>query len=310
MTPRCRSAHAGSVTDQATVSSARCVDDAVAAARSAAAGCGVHIRNLIELADLQCVYELYERIWRPDPANPPITTEFLRALAHSGNYVAGAYLGSDLVGACTGFFASPAGHRLHSHVAGVAPGLRGKNVGFALKTHQRAWALVRGISVITWTFDPLVCRNAYFNVTKLAASPRAYLPNFYGKMHDGINGDGDSDRLLVQWSLADAAVDRACRGQAARTDAAGLRAAGAGVALDADSRGLPVVADTESSTLLVRVPRDVEALRVSAGPGARRWRMAVREVLGGLIDGGGAVTGFDRSGWYVICRGQRTGPPR
>ena len=88
------------------------------------------------------------------------------------------------------------------------------------------------------------------------------------------------------------------------------RGSSAGGVLDADSRGLPVVADTESSTLLVRVPRDVEALRASAGPGARRWRMAVREVPGGLIDGGGAVTGFDRSGWYVMCRGPRTGVPR
>src|SRR5881394_4102361 len=112
-------AHAGGVTDQPAVSAARCVDAAVTAARSAAARCGVHIRNLIELADLQRVHELYEQIRRPDPANPPITTEFLRALAYSGNYVAGAYRGSDLVGACTGFFASPAGRTLHSHVAGV-----------------------------------------------------------------------------------------------------------------------------------------------------------------------------------------------
>jgi predicted GNAT superfamily acetyltransferase len=262
----------------------------------------VHIRNLVELDDLEQVYRLYDQIWRPDPANPPITTEFLRALAHSGNYVAGAYLGTDLVGACAGFFASPAGHTLHSHVTGVATGLHGRNVGFALKTHQRAWALERGISVITWTFDPLVCRNAYFNVAKLGARPRTYLPNFYGKMRDGINGDGDSDRLLVEWPLTDAGVDRACRGEPAYSDAASLRTAGAQVALDADSRGLPVTADTQSKTVLVRVPRDIEALRLSAGPGPRQWRVAVRQVLGGLLDNGGAVTGFDRSGWYVIRR--------
>jgi predicted GNAT superfamily acetyltransferase len=262
----------------------------------------VRIRNLVELSDLQSVYELYEQIWRPDPSNPPITTEFLRALSHSGNYVAGAYLGSDLVGACTGFFASPAGRTLHSHVAGVANGVRGKNVGFALKTHQRAWALERGISVITWTFDPLVSRNAYFNVAKLGARPAEYLPNFYGKMHDGINGDGDSDRLLVEWLLADTAVDRACLGHPDHSDAAGLRAAGAGVALDSDSRGLPVISDTQAATIMVRVPHDIEALRLSAGPGARQWRMAVRQVLGGLLDSGCAVTGFDRSGWYVLQR--------
>ena len=274
----------------------------MAAARNAATTCGVDIRDLIELPDLQRVYELYEQIWRPDPANPPITTEFLRALSHSGNYVAGAYLGNDLVGACTGFFASPAGRALHSHVAGVASGLRGKNVGFALKTHQRAWALERGISVITWTFDPLVCRNAYFNVAKLGARPRTYLPDFYGKMHDSINGDGESDRLLMEWLLTDETVDRACQGHTVPADAAALRAAGAGVALDSDSQGLPVIADTQATTILVRVPRDIEGLRLSAGQCAGRWRVALRQVLGSLLEGGATVTGFDRSGWYVLQR--------
>ena len=83
----------------------------------------------------------------------------------------------------------------------MAPGLTGRHVGFALKLHQRAWALLRGVSEIAWTFDPLVSRNAYFNLVKLGAQPAEYLPNFYGTMLDTINGDDDSDRLLVRWRL-------------------------------------------------------------------------------------------------------------
>ncbi len=58
-----------------------------------------------------------------------------------------------------------------------------------MKLHQRAWAIARGIPVIEWTFDPLVARNAYFNIRKLGAMPVEYLPNFYGIMGDGINGE-------------------------------------------------------------------------------------------------------------------------
>jgi predicted GNAT superfamily acetyltransferase len=291
----------GDVTEQATTASAaRCRDSAMLAAERAAADSGVQIRGLTEIPDLQQVFEMYGRIWHPDPTNPPITTEFLRALSHAGNYVAGAYRDGEMVGACVGFFAEPAGQAMHSHVAGVVASMRGRNVGSALKVHQRAWALDRGISTITWTFDPLVCRNAYFNLAKLAARPHSYLPNFYGKMNDRINGDGDSDRLLVEWRLTDPAVERACAGQHAVADATALRAEGVTVALDADDGGMPVIAGPRGDTLLVRVPPDIEALRLEAGPHARAWRAALRQVLGGLMAAGAEVTGFDRAGWYVV----------
>ena len=295
----------GDVTEQATTASAaRSPETAKLAAERAAAASGVQIRGLTEIPDLQQVFELYGRIWHPDPANPPITTEFLRALAHSGNYVAGAYRDGEMVGACVGFFAEPAGQAIHSHVAGVVTSMRGRNVGFALKLHQRAWALDRGISTITWTFDPLVCRNGYFNLDKLAARPHSYLPDFYGKMNDKINGDGDSDRLLVEWRLADPVVERACAGHPVLADATALRAAGVTVALDADDGGGPVMAGPRGDALLVRVPPDIETMRLTAAAQARAWRAALRQVLGGLMAGGAEVTGFDRAGWYVVHQPQ------
>jgi predicted GNAT superfamily acetyltransferase len=81
------------------------VGDAVAAAESAAHACRVRVRELHEMAELRRMHELYQAIWRPDPANPPITTAFGHALAHAGNYVGGAFVGDELVGACVGFFA-------------------------------------------------------------------------------------------------------------------------------------------------------------------------------------------------------------
>ena len=280
------------------------LDAAIQAAEAAARASDVHIRELAEVDDLQRLCALVDEIWHPEPTNPPVTAELLRALAHAGNYVAGAYAGDQLVGTCVGFFASPAAHAMHSHLAGVSPRLIGKHVGFALKLHQRAWALARDVSTITWTFDPLVCRNAYFNVVKLGAMPAEYLPDFYGVMDDLINAGDDSDRLLVHWALTADSVARASQGAGSGVDASRLRAAGAAVALDIDADGLPAIRDTDpqAATLLVRVPLDIETVRRRHETVARRWRHAVRQVLGGLMSDGAMVAGFDRSGWYAVHR--------
>ncbi len=272
------------------------------AADAAAARAGVRIRELEDLVDLQAVYGLYDRIWHPEPSNPPVTTELLRALTKAGNYVSGAYDGTELVGACVGFFGAPVQGSLHSHIAGVSEAARGRAIGFALKLHQRQWALRRGVREICWTFDPLVRRNTYFNLVKLAAAPKEYLRNFYGDVHDGINGADDTDRLLVSWSLTDPAVEAACRGEGQAADAAIERAAGAAVAVGIADDGGPTIGSGDAGTVLVAVPADIESLRRSDPAMARRWRHAVREALGGLMSDGARVTGFDRAGWYVLDR--------
>ena len=71
---------------------------------------------------------------------------------------------------------------------------RGHQVGHALKMHQRRWALERGLSTITWTFDPLVARNAYFNLAKLGATPVHYYEDFYGELGDELGGDAPDPR--------------------------------------------------------------------------------------------------------------------
>ncbi|MET8846367.1 GNAT family N-acetyltransferase [Amycolatopsis sp. NPDC004625] len=279
-------------------------DEAAAAAAGAALASGVRIRTLTEVTELAAVSQLFESIWQRAPRDPLVTAELLRAMVSAGNYVAGAFDGPELLGACFGFFGEPAKGGLHSHIAGVAAPGHGRGIGFALKLHQRAWALRQGVTAISWTFDPLVRRNAHFNLTKLAARPELYLPDFYGRMQDGINSTGDTDRLMVAWDLTSPAVRAAAAGRPDRVDAAALRARGAAVALAADPAGAPVTGPADAPVVLVAVPPDIEALR-RADPGlGRAWRVAVRDVLGGLLAEGAAVTGFDRAGWYVVAREQ------
>lgn len=258
----------------------------------------VAVRQLTEHAELLATQRLYEQIWRRSGNTPPVTAELLRAMTKAGNYVAGAFDGDDLAGACIGF-CSPTGS-LHSHIAGVAAGMRGRNVGYALKLDQRAWAMARGLGEVTWTFDPLVRRNAYFNLGKLAAAATEYLPDFYGPMADDINGGGETDRLLVSWRVDAPEVAAACAGRPRVVEASGVKAGVVGLGTSADDR--PVPGTTAGHTVLVAVPQDIETLRATNPAAASEWRYAVRDVLGGLLAAGARVTGFDRAGWYVVER--------
>nr|WP_285775095.1 GNAT family N-acetyltransferase [Microtetraspora sp. NBRC 13810] len=250
------------------------------------------MRELHAIEEFGEVDALFARIWRFEPGGQPITAELMRALAHAGNYVAGAFQGERMVGASVGFFGQDA--TLHSHITGAAVG---HGIGFDLKLHQRLWALARGLSRITWTYDPLVRRNAHFNLAKLGARPAEYLPSFYGVMADAINQGDESDRILAVWPLADPGVEAAVR----REPRPPQVPADAVVGLSGDG-DRPVAGRTDARVVLVAVPEDIERLR-GADPGAAKaWRHAVRDVLGGLLAEGAQVTGFHRKMYYVVER--------
>src|SRR3954464_11796779 len=111
------------------------------------------VRPLVAMLDIARAVDLLAEIWgEPGPVSP----EMLRDLGYAGGYTSGAWIGDELVGVSAGFLARHGTELLlHSHISGVQPGRQGGNVGFALKQHQRAWALEQGIEAIEWTFDPL-----------------------------------------------------------------------------------------------------------------------------------------------------------
>ncbi|MCH5644235.1 MULTISPECIES: GNAT family N-acetyltransferase [unclassified Gordonia (in: high G+C Gram-positive bacteria)] len=260
---------------------------------------GVEIRELSSPDELEDLARVFDDVWRPDPANRPVSTDMLRALSHAGNYVTGAFIGDHLAGGSVAFFAAPVGQTLHSHITGVSRRGRGHHVGYALKMHQRRWALHRGLSTITWTFDPLVARNAYFNITKLGAEPCHYYEDFYGDIGDELGGDDDSDRVLASWDL------RADDEPAAEANSAEeLVASGAVLGIDIES-GRPEARTDRfdpATTIVVPVPRDIEAMRHSHPVDAARWRIALREALSPLLVEGHSRRSVDflRSGHYVL----------
>jgi predicted GNAT superfamily acetyltransferase len=285
------------------------LSDADEAAARAAKGAGVVIKELESLAELGAMTAVFDEIWEPDAGSSSVRPDLLRALTKAGNYASGAYdaASGELLGACVGFFGPPSRAELHSHIAGVVPAGLGRSVGFALKVHQRAWCLRRDVRVIAWTYDPLIRRNAYFNLVKLGARPVEYLRNFYGVMDDAINGGTETDRMLVHWDLRSSAAVNASAGRPRAASFADERARGTVVALSDGGDGLPAPGPAVGSaltggtgSLLVGVPADIEAMRLSDPARAAAWRTALRDVLSPLLDGGARVTGFDRTGWYVV----------
>jgi predicted GNAT superfamily acetyltransferase len=84
-------------------------------------------------------------------------------------------------------------------MVGVVPGYQNRGVGRLLKFAQRDGAIARGINLIEWTFDPLQLRNAHFNLARLGAVVRRYIPNFYGRTSSPLHAGLPTDRLVAEW---------------------------------------------------------------------------------------------------------------
>lgn len=250
---------------------------------------GVEVVELREMDELKALQELLLEVWTGS-REAPLSAELLRALVYARNYVAGARMGHRLVGGVAGIggWDREGAVILHSHVLGVAAGARLQGIGHALKQHQRRWAAERGIGVIEWTFDPLVRRNAYFNLVKLGAEAAEYHVRFYGPMDDVFNHGDESDRVVVRWRV-DATAESPPR-----------LPENVPMALHVGEGGRPVRGDAEGPVVLCQVPPDIVEVRRTAPELARSWRLALRATLGEAMRAGRRVAGITHDGWYVL----------
>jgi predicted GNAT superfamily acetyltransferase len=161
----------------------------------------IQIRKCTTLPDFHRCVELQRAVWgESDLETEPYVTF---VVAHqTGGQVLGAFDGDTMIG----FTMAIVGVRnklpyLHSHMTGVLPEYRDRKVGRSLKLFQREEALSRDIRLIEWTFDPLETRNAHFNLNRLGAIARTYIPNFYGVTTSPLHRNLPTDRLLAEWHL-------------------------------------------------------------------------------------------------------------
>jgi predicted GNAT superfamily acetyltransferase len=166
----------------------------------------ISVRKCEGIGEFNRCVELQKEIWGEDDLEVEPATLFVVA-EETGGQVLGAFDGERLVGytlALVGFRDGTV--FLHSHMTGVLAAYRDRGVGRALKLFQREEALERGIRLIVWTFDPLENRNAHFNLNRLGAIARKYLPNLYGTTTSPLHLGLPTDRLLAEWPLDSARV--------------------------------------------------------------------------------------------------------
>jgi predicted GNAT superfamily acetyltransferase len=257
----------------------------------------------VSVGELREASALLEMVWGRTGEGVPVNSEVMKSLVHAGGCVTVARDGDGrVVGAAVLSPAAPAG-AAYSLIAGVAPGMNDRGIGRALKLRQREWALEHGFTQMAWTFDPLVARNARFNLARLGAVAQEYEVAFYGRMSDDLNGDDESDRLVARWSLAGGRAAAAAAGTA--PDHGDSRPAGNGpddggeTLRDAPDGG-PLLR-RDPAGLWCRVPADIVALRRADQALASRWRRAVRDVFRPAFADGYAATYCTRAGWYLLA---------
>ncbi len=132
-----------------------------------------------------------------------LPVRFFVVASDIGGQILGAFDDNFLCGFCVAIPGVRAAQRpyLHSHMLGVLPEYRDSGAGRMLKLAQREDALARGFDLVEWTFDPLEIKNAYFNVEKLGAIIRRYLPNHYGITTSRLQGGLPTDRCVAEWHL-------------------------------------------------------------------------------------------------------------
>jgi predicted GNAT superfamily acetyltransferase len=173
---------------------------------------GIVIRKCQTLEEFQLCVALQREIWQEADLEIEPVTAFVVA-ANTGGQVLGAFDGERLAG----YTLAVVGIRdgipyLHSHMTGIHADFRDRGVGKMLKLFQRDEALSRNIRLVCWTFDPLEFRNAYFNLNRLGAICRTYLPNFYGITTSPLHRGLATDRLLAEWHLDSPRVMAAAAG--------------------------------------------------------------------------------------------------
>jgi predicted GNAT superfamily acetyltransferase len=256
-------------------------------AGEAARTAGVALRPLDNLEDADAINGVIRATW----GGQELDREVIKALVESGNVAWGATVDDELVGFVLGWagVTPEDGLHVHSHMLATVPDMRHRGAGFALKLAQRAQALDQGMTLVRWTFDPLLARNAWFNLAKLGATADRFEEHFYGDMADELNRGERSDRLVVRWDL-----DRMTAG--ARADD-GFEVLGR-----AGDEALPRPTDVRApatARCLVRIPREYHDLRERDRSLAEAWREASSDALRRCFDAGLIVTGFTETTSYV-----------
>ncbi|HEV2183387.1 MAG TPA: GNAT family N-acetyltransferase [Candidatus Acidoferrales bacterium] len=174
----------------------------------------ITVRHVSTLAQYEECVRMQLVTWGEDLATP---SGLFVVARETGGQTLGAFAGEKLIGFTLGLAGFHDGKPIiHSHMTAVLSEYRDRGIGRMLKLAQRNDALARGIHLVAWTFDPLELKNAHFNINRLGAVVKRYIPNCYGITESPLHAGLPTDRLMAEWYLDSKRVTEILAGKAAR----------------------------------------------------------------------------------------------
>jgi predicted GNAT superfamily acetyltransferase len=242
----------------------------------------VHIRRARARADFEACVRLQREVWRLadveiTSAIQLIATTWAGGLLHLAETAEG-----DAIGFAYAFPALRGGTpHLHSDMVAVKPEYQKRGVGVRLKWAQRADALEAGISLVTWSYDPMQALNANLNLRRLGAVGAEFVQDFYGLTTSALHHGLPTDRLLVRWDLSAPRVqERVGRAELPRSVPAPLLPRINEVKWQA---GWPVSSDPrldlDAPEVLLEIPPEWNVLCQAAPRVAAGWQDKVRRAF-------------------------------
>jgi predicted GNAT superfamily acetyltransferase len=268
----------------------------------------VHIRKLREFSEFEELIHIQKAVWKHDDVDATPVHQFC-VHARMGAILLGAFVEGRMAGFVYSFPALRDKVLFqHSHLLAVLPEFQGLGIGKSLKWAQRKEALKQGIGLITWTYDPLLAKNANLNLHALGVRSRTYFSDFYGSTPSLCLAQGvPTDRLLVEWRIGDQRIlDRRKAGaRAGRPDVDRIPKA---LERLSGTRGLlplpgPAKLGFRAPVVLVEIPPDINAMR-SHPETIRAWQSGLRTVMSSYFRRGYSAADFlfgDRC-YYVLTK--------
>jgi predicted GNAT superfamily acetyltransferase len=239
----------------------------------------IMIRDLESFEDLSKAQILEQQVWElSDLDVTPMTLAI--AMREAGSLWLGAFDGDRLVGFAFGFLGMEHGEvTVHSHVLGVRQEYRDSDLGYKLKLAQRERALAWRLRLMTWTFDPLLSKNAHLNFNKLGVVSDAYKIDFYGPETSSSLHQNGTDRLWVKWPMASRRVQGRLQGKQNRQEMLDALATVLPL-VQFDGNGKPKRTDLSAALsrqrIAIEIPGDIGALEAKDPALAHEWRLATR----------------------------------
>jgi predicted GNAT superfamily acetyltransferase len=268
----------------------------------------IEIRPLATPAEIQACVALQRETWG-ESFSDVVPVSVLKVAQRIGGIAAGAFDERGvLVGFVFGMTGVERGAIVHwSDMLAVVPAARDIGLGRRLKEYQRTTMRDLGASVIYWTYDPLIARNAHLNFNKLGVRLAEYVEDMYGITDSPLHGGIATDRLIVAWPTRDSTIaERLSESERALASP--------------DCRMSPVataewIAGAAGAAILphcvrVAIPPNAEALFRDRSADLSRWREDVRRGLRWGVSAGYSIIAFahdaaGEGGHYILTKQPR-----